>query len=276
MRGIHSNLIVTQTEDDATGESKPLFAFPVQICKAVENEEVRFDRAAPSGAKVQQVYRDTVTGELLETGDLIRGIRTGDSFQQIPDEQIKAIDEQLASKDIVVERSIDLSEVPFDRVTGSYYLQVPAKNGSAKYYRLLYESLNGRLKKQQPRALRVSFVSRTRQKLGVIYADPKAQCLVLLTLTFAEAVRKPDEQVLSHLNAEVSKEAIDKARAVIDALDNDEAGDWDAPVDQTIVRRRELVDAALAGEGIEAPTAPAEVDVNDEVESMLEASLAAV
>jgi non-homologous end joining protein Ku len=276
MRGTHSNLIVTQREDDATGELKPLFAFPVQICKAVESEEIRFDRAAPSGAKVQQVYRDTVTGEILESGDLIRGIRTGDSFQHIPEEQIKAIDEQLASKDIIVERTVNLDAVPFDRVTGSYYLQVPAKNGSAKHYRLLYEALNGRLKKDQPRALRVSFVSRTRQKLGVIYADTEAQCLVLVTLNYAAAVRGPDEQILSHLNAEVDKEVVDKARAVVDALDSDEAGDWDAPVDVTIARRRELVEAALAGEGIEAPVTPEAADANEEVESMLEASLAAV
>jgi non-homologous end joining protein Ku len=276
MRGIHSNLIVTQTTDDATGEAKPLFAFPVQICKAVDNKEVRFDRAAPSGAQVQQVYRDSVTGEILETGDLIRGIRTGDSFQQIADEQIKAIDEQLSSKEIVVDRTVELDEVPFERVTACYFLQVPAKNGSAKHYRLLYEALQGRTKKEGPRALQVSFVSRTRQKLGVIYADPKTQCLVLVTLTYAQALRQPDEQVLSHLSAEVTKEMVGKARSVVDALAEGDRGDFDTPVDETIARRQELVEAALAGEGIEAPVAAAPVDANAEVESMLEASLAAV
>ena len=99
---------------------------------------------------------------------------------------------------------------------------------------------------------------------------------MLLTLTYAAAVRQPDEQVLSHLNAEVSKEMVDKARSVVEALDSDDAGDWDTPVDETIERRRELVEAALAGEGIEAPAAPVSVDVDEEVESMLEASLEAV
>lgn len=276
MRGTHANLVVTTTTDEATGEETPLFAFPVQVCKATENQEVRFDRATPNGSEYSQVYRDKVTGEVFETGDLIQGVRTGDSFTEIPKESIKAIDEALSSKEIRVERSVDLDEVPFERVTGAYYLQVPAKDGAAKHYRLLYEALQGSKRPKTPaKALRVSYAARTRRKLAVIYADTTLGCLVLLTLTYAASVRSPDEQVLSHQQAEVEKETVGKTRKVIEGLDTDKAGGWDTPVDETIARRAELVEAALAGEGIEVPVA-AETPVSEGVEAALEASLAAL
>ncbi len=278
MRGIHSNLVVTTATDEATGTKRPLFAFPVQICKATDNKEVRLDTAAPSGAPVQQVYRDTVTGDLVERGDLIKGVRTGDSFAQIPTDQITAIDEALKSDEIIVERTVDLADVPFERVTDCYFLQVPAKGGAHKSYRLLYEALQGSTKKNPAKALRVKFTSRTRQKLGVVYADTQTKCLILVTLNFAASVRQPDEQVLSHLNVEVEKETVAKARSVIEGLDIEAAGDWDTPVDETIERRNELVEQALAGDGLEIPegeAAPVQAST-DQVEEMLEASLAAL
>lgn len=276
MRGQHANLVVTTTTDDATGEEKPLFAFPVQVCKATENNEVRFDRATPNGSEYQQVYRDKVTGEIFETGDLISGVRTGDSFTEIPKDRIKAIDDALSSKDIKVERTVDLDDVPFDRVTGCYFLQVPAKGGAHKSYRLLYEALQGTKRPKTPaKALRVTYAARSRRKLAVIYADTTTQCLVLVTLNYAAAVRQPDEQILSHLNVEVDKEMVGKARAVVETLDTDDAGDWDTPVDETIARRQELVEAALAGEGIEIEVTE-ETTVTEEVEAALEQSLAAI
>lgn len=277
MRGTHANLVVTTTTDDATGEDRPLFSFPVQVCKATENQEVRFDRATPNGSEYSQVYRDKVTGEIFETGDLIQGVRTGDSFTEIPKESIKAIDEALTSKEIRVERAVNLDDVPFERVTGAYYLQVPAKDGAAQHYRLLYEALQGTTRpKTAAKALRVSYAARTRRKLGVIYADTTLGCLVLVTLNYAAAVRDPDAQVLTHQNAEVKKETVKKVREVIEALDNDKAGDWDAPVDETIARRAELVEAALAGQGIEVPTPKETTSASEEVEAALEASLAAL
>jgi non-homologous end joining protein Ku len=276
VRGQHANLVVTTTTDDATGDEKPLFAFPVQVCKATENNEVRFDRATPNGSEYQQVYRDKVTGEIFETGDLIQGVRTGESFTEIPKERIKAIDEALSSKDIKVERTVDLDDVPFDRVTGAYFLQVPAKGGAHKSYRLLYESLLGTKRPKTPaKALRVTYAARSRRKLAVVYADTKAQCLVLVTLNYAATVRQPDEQILSHLNVEVDKEMVKKARTVVESLDSDEAGDWDTPTDETIAKRQELVEAALAGEGIEVEVAE-ETTVTEEVEAALEQSLAAL
>ena len=278
MRGLNTTLVVTTTTDDATGEEKPLFAFPVQVCKATsETSEPRFDRATPTGNEYKQVYRDTVTGEIYENGDLIQGVRAGETFHPIAKEQIDAINESVVAKEIRVERTVNLDDVPFERATGYHYLQVPAKNGAAKSFRLLYEALlGGSAKSKNPaKALRVSYAPRSRKKLGVVFADPTTKCLVLVTLTYGGAVRDPDEQVLTHLNAEVDKATVAKARAVVDSLDTDEAGDWDTPEDETLAKREELIAAAIAGEGIAVPDAPAVVtDEADAVEAALEASLA--
>ena len=219
-----------------------------------------------------------MTGEVYESGDLIQGVRAGDTFHPIAKEQIDAINESVVTKEIRVERTVNLDDVPFERATGYHYLQVPAKNGAAKSFRLLYEALlGGSAKSKKPaRALRVTYAPRSRKKLGVVYADPTTKCLVLVTLTYGASVREPDEQVLTHLNAEVEAETVAKARAVIDSLDTDEAGDWDTPEDETLTKREELIAAAIAGEGIVVPDTP-EAAVSDEadaVEAALEASLA--
>jgi non-homologous end joining protein Ku len=65
MRGDNYLLALTTTTDEVTGEIKPLFAFPVQVCKATEDKSVKFEVAAPSGAKREQKWLDPATGELL-------------------------------------------------------------------------------------------------------------------------------------------------------------------------------------------------------------------
>ena len=280
MRGLNTTLVVTTVTDEATGTEVPKFAFPVQVCKATsETSEPRFDRATPVGNEYSQVYRDAVTGEIYENGDLIQGVRAGESFHPIAKEQIDAINESVVTKEIRVERTVNLADVPFERATGYHYLQVPAKNGAAKPFRLLYEALlGGSAKSKTPaRALRVTYAPRSRKKLGVIFADPTTKCLVLVTLTYGASVREPDEQVLTHLNVEVDKGMVDKAREVIDSLDTDDAGDWDTPEDETLAKREELIAAAIAGEGIEVPDLPAAPIAADEdaaIEAALEASLA--
>lgn len=277
MRGLNTTLVVTTTTDDATGQERPLFAFPVQVCKATsETSEPRFDRATPTGNEYKQVYRDVVTGEIYENGDLIQGVRAGEVFHPIAKDQIDAINESIVDKEIRVERTVNLADVPFERANGYHFLQVPAKNGVAKFYRLLYEALlGGSAKSKNPaKALRVTYAPRTRKKLGVVYADPTTECLVLVTLTYGAAVREPDEQILSHLNAEVDKDQVAKAREVLERLDSDEAGDWNTPEDETIAKREELIAAAIAGEGIEVPDAPPVATEDAAVEALLEASLA--
>jgi non-homologous end joining protein Ku len=274
-----TQLTVTTVLDEATGTEIPKFAFPVQICKATGSVDVKFDRAAPSGAAYDTVYRDQATGEVVEYGDLVRGVRTGDSFAVIPDEQIEAIDEAVSMPDIRVERSLPLEDVPFDRVTGRYFLQSPAKGGLHKWYRLTQESLaaqpkKGNRKARPAMALQVKFTSRTRQKLGVVFADEERNCLVLLTLTFAADLRSPDEAVLAPTLVEVEDGEVEMARKVIEGLNGEV--DFDAPVDEAIEQKRDLIEKAAGGETIEVAAVPeADAVDSDDLKAVLQASMPA-
>lgn len=277
MKGTHSQLIVTTATDEATGDEKPLFAFPVQICKAIEDVDVTFERAAPSGAEYETCYRDTSTGDLCEYGDLVRGVRSGDSFSVIAAEMIKEIEAATKLPAITVIDTVPLASVPRVRGKAFSFLQVPVKGGAHKAYRATFEALGPKAKKgkapaREALALKVKFAGRTRQKFGVVFADEEVGCLVLQELLFGAEIRQPDEQVLSPQQVEVDEVMIGKVRAVLDGLRADEP-DFDTEVDEALAMRGELVEKALMGEAIPAPRAVAEVVEADEVLSALEASL---
>jgi non-homologous end joining protein Ku len=280
MKGTNNDLVITTSFDAATETDVPLLHFPVQICKATGSVDVKYDGAAPSGAEYETQYVDKATGEVFDYAERQRGVRVGDQFKPIPEEQIEAIEEATKLVDMRVERAVPYEDIPFERATGLYYLQVPAKSGAHKVYNLIYRALlpqKGKTKADKQRlALRVKFTARSRQKLGVVYADAEKGCLVLNTLTFAAEVREPDEAVLAHQVAQVEQPQVEKARKVVLTLMEVDAGDWDAPIDAAIDRKRELVEQAAAGEAIEVPvTATADAVQSDKVADVLEASLAA-
>lgn len=274
MRGDHSQLTVTTVIDDATGIERPLFAFPVQICKATGSVDVKLDRATPHLSEYETVYRDKVTGEIFENDQLVKGVRSGESFTTIPADQIEAIDQAVSMDEMRVLRAVPLEEVPFDRATGFYYLQAPAKGGAHKAYRLTYEALRrGKTKAKPAQSLLVKFTSRTRQKLGVIYADEDRECLAMVRLTFAAELREPDEAVLAPQAIEVEAKQVSIVRKVIADLAAEEV-DFDTPVDDAIELKRELVAQAAAGETVEVPPTPEAVVVApDEIEASLLQSL---
>lgn len=283
MRGFHSQLTITTAVDEATGSEKPLFAFPVQICKATSSDDVRFDRADPNGFEVEQVYRSKHDGTIYENGDLVRGVRTGDSFAVISADEIAAIDEIVSLDDIRVVRSLPLEEArafAFERVVGSYYLQAPPKGGAHAAYELTREALlpqppKGKAKGRPAMALQVMFSVRTRQKVGIVYADEQRECLAMVAVEFAANVREPDEAILAPAQqVEVDPKQVAMARKVIEGLASDEI-DLDTPVDEALPLKRELIAKAAAGEVIEAPaTEQAETAAAGELSALLEASLA--
>jgi non-homologous end joining protein Ku len=277
MRGTNSQFILTRTTDGKA----PLFAFPVKVCKATASPDVKFDRVTPDGGKAKAAYRDEVTGKIYETADLVRGINGPDGFVKIDPELIENIDERVAIEGIEVLTTVDLADVPTERVEGFYYLEAPAEAGSHKAYRLVYEALLPQAQKGQglrpkpPLSLLVRYTSRSRQKLAVIYSDADRQALVLLNLSFAESVREPDKAILAAQQVEVEAEQVAMTRKVIEGL-ADEAVTVDTPTDEAIVLKRELVEKATAGELEAEPVekADAPVPAEDGLDALLEASLA--
>lgn len=279
MKGDHALLAVTTTTDEVSGEVKPLFSFPIQICKAIEDKEPSFDIAAPSGAPRKQQYIDSGTGELVENEDCAHGVRVGDTFRAIASDALDQIRDATKITTLVVKGSLPLADVPFDRALGTYYVQSPPKGGSAKAYRLVYEALcevrKGKKVEREAKALVTKRTPRSRQVLCVIYPDQEHGCLMLAHLRFATQLKEPDEAVLAPQLAQVDEVQIDKARQVIDNLGDGRMA-IDTEVDDLLALRQELIEQALAGEDLVTPTPVADTAVTDNIEDALEASLALV
>jgi non-homologous end joining protein Ku len=278
VRGDNAVLAVTTTKDPMTGERKPLFAFPVQIVKAVETKEVKFDIAAPSGAARKQLYADSVTGEIIENADCLHGIRVGDAFKAIDEDAIAAINAATKIDTMIVSGTIDYNAIPFDRATDLFYIQSPAKGGSAKSYKLLYEALREVPKgaaKRPAKALVTKRTVRSKQQLLVIYADEDRQVLAATALRFAASVREPDELLLAPQIAQIEQAQIDMARTVLDGL-GDGADALARETDEAQALKADLIEQALAGETLDIPTPIAETSKTDDLSALLEQSLAAV
>jgi non-homologous end joining protein Ku len=279
MNGDHHLLAVTTTTDEVSNEVKPLFGFPVQICKATQDVDAKFDVAAPSGAPREQVYRDTATSEVHADDECPRGVRiSDDDFRVIPDEAITEAKGRKSNM-IVAEGSMPLADVDFTRAKARYFVQSPVQGGSAKSYRLVCEGLREVRKSKRvmrpARALTVKRTPRTNEQLGVIYYDETQMCLMFVALHFAGELRQPDEAVLAPQQAEVAQKQIDVVRQVIDALP-DGSEFLATTIDENVPVKRDLIEKALDGVKITAPTPVAATVETDNLEAALEASLAAL
>lgn len=284
MRGDNYLLAITTTTDEVTGDVKPLFALPIQICKGTEESKVKFDWAAPSGAPRAQVFVDSVTGEPVGPEDCTRGVRvTEDDFREIDAEEIAKIDAEEKITTIVAEGTEPLAglrEEYGDRITGRYFVQSPVKGGSAKAYRMVYESLRevrkGKKVLAPARAIIVRRTKRTKQALAFIYADETQGALVLCEMVFANQVREADEAVKQPVaTAQIEQTQIDKLRIVLDALGPGRPT-LDTAIDEAEARKVALIEAALNGDVIEPMPMPVAATVEmDNLAAALDASLAA-
>lgn len=269
-------LAVTTTVDEVTNDVKPLFAFPVDVVKATEDSKSPFEVAAPSGVKRVQQYVDPVTGEVVDDGDCPRGVFIGDEFKPIDPDALAQI--KAATK---IETMVNLGTTPLegirekygDRIVGRYFLQSPAKGGSAKAYKMTYDGLRGS-KKQPPLAIISKRTARSKQKLVFIYADETEGCLAMCELTFAAQVREPDAQVKQPVEtAEVTQQQIEMVRKVLEGS-GDGLNALDTEADEAVALEAELVEQAIAGEAVTAPTPIAKTAESDDLMAQLEASLA--
>lgn len=282
MRGTNYVLALTTTLDEISGERKPLFAFPIQVCKAIdEGKDVKFDIAAPSGAARETVSRDSATKKEVAAEEIQHGVRVGDTFYPISQEQIDGVKTATQIKTLVAEGSMPLSDFFAEygsTIQGRYYVQSPTKGGSHKAYRLTYESLlEVRKGKRVLRPAQVIVTKRTptsRQKNCAIYSDPTRGCLVLVDIAFADAVVEPDDAILAPQTAQVTAEQIEMARTVVDNLP-DARGFIASSKDEAIALKQALVDAAIMGETVAVPTPVSDTVQTDDLTSLLEASIKA-
>ena len=117
-----------------------LVSIPIKIFTATSPQKVRFNMLeAATKARVKQQYVSTVTGEVVERGDMIKGYEyVRGQFVTFESEELKALEaDRTGSIDIV--EFVPIDAVDHVQIEKSYYLG-PDKGGD-KAYQLLARAM---------------------------------------------------------------------------------------------------------------------------------------
>jgi DNA end-binding protein Ku len=204
--------------------------------------------------------RDVESDELVKGWEVSKG-----QFVMVEDADLEAIEQRDTSRSIDINRFVRLEEVDpvyFDR---TYFLVPAGAEAQRRPYVLLLEAM-----KQADVAALGRFVLAGKEKLALI--RPMGDALALETLFVHEDVKDHAEIDEAVSTAEVKGPELDLAKQIIASL----AGEFDPLELRSEYREslRELLEAKLAGQEIEAPAPDAPTPVVDLMEA-LRASVAA-
>jgi DNA end-binding protein Ku len=204
--------------------------------------------------------RDVESDELVKGWEVSKG-----QFVTVEDADLEAIEQRDTSRSIEISSFVRLEEVDpvyFDR---TYFLVPAGAEAQRRPYVLLLEAM----KDAQVAALG-RFVLAGKEKLCLI--RPKGDALALETLFVHEDVKDQAEIDEAVASAEVRAPELALARQIISSLE----GSFDPVALKSEYREslRELLEAKLAGQEIEAPAEAAPTPVVDLMEA-LRASVAA-
>jgi DNA end-binding protein Ku len=204
--------------------------------------------------------RDVESDELVKGWEVSKG-----QFVIVEDADLEAIEQRDTSRSIEIARFVQLEEVDpiwFDR---TYFLVPAGAEAARRPYVLLLEAM-----KDAGVAALGRFVLAGKEKLCLI--RPMGEALALETLFVHEDVKDHAEIDEAVAGSEVKGPELELAKQIIASLA--------APFDPADLRSeyreslRELLEAKLAGQEIEAPEEPAPTPVVDLMEA-LRASVAA-
>ncbi|HET7128474.1 MAG TPA: Ku protein [Gaiellaceae bacterium] len=204
--------------------------------------------------------RDVASDELVRGWEVAKG-----QFVMVEDADLEAIEQRDTSRSIEISRFVQLEEVDpiyFDR---TYFLVPAGAEAARRPYVLLHEAM-----KEAGVAALGRFVLAGKEKLCLI--RPMGDALALETLFVHDDVKDHAEIDSAVAAAEVRGPELELAKQIISSLA--------APFDPAELRSeyreslRELLEAKLAGQEIEAPAEPAPTPVVDLMEA-LRASVAA-
>jgi DNA end-binding protein Ku len=204
--------------------------------------------------------RDVESDELVKGWEVAKG-----QFLMVEDADLEAIENRDTSRSIEISRFVQLEEVDpiyFDR---TYFLVPAGAEAARRPYVLLHEAM-----KDAGVAALGRFVLAGKEKLCLI--RPMGDALALETLFVHDDVKDHAEIDSAVAASEVRGPELELAKQIIASLA--------APFDPAELRSeyreslRELLEAKLAGQEIEAPAEPAPTPVVDLMEA-LRASVAA-
>ena len=213
------------------------------MSKATKSDEKKLDRAGPSGEPLQQKLIDSKTGEIMENEeDILYGIKTSEGFRAIDKNYLAQIKEKTKLDCIDIVEFVPYQEVPFERVTGAYYLQSQHK-GNPKAMRHFVEALL-----MEDVAATGKWTARSRQKEVVIYPSNNG-VLLMNTISFANEWKSPDEEVMAHMKYDLDQDILQSAAKLIRAKTGTDT--IDTLEDEAIILTLDLVAKALEGKPID-------------------------
>lgn len=202
----------------------------------------------------------------LSKGDLHRGIRQADGVFIDLTSQLADIEQRTKLDTMEVVSTMDVGQVPRDRVLGSLY--VGSDSAEAPHVlRVTMEAM-----RRIRRVLVVAWTVKSRQSLGVVTAR-RDGAIVVLKLAWAEDVREPGERQTAHLRATAYEVEVDAMAELLGAMSETKAEGLDTMRDAARELREELDAKAEAGELAEYEFAPApQTPVSSELADMLRES----
>ncbi len=228
-----------------------MVSIPTKLYTACSSEQARFSMITPNGNKVKQQYIDTVTGDVVEQKDCLKGFEhTKGQFVTFTVEEIKSLEAERTNLIDIVE-FVPASSVDLVAVEKSYYLG-PDKGGD-KPYLLLSAVMCDK---------KVFAVGRwsARGKEQLVLIRPYGNGgLILHQLYYSNEVRSFSEIEDSFAKFSLSDREKDMAGALVEQL-SAESFDSSQYKDEYVHRINAAVQQKLSGQSITivaaAPRAP--------------------
>lgn len=230
------------------------FSIPVAVKAITTKGDVTFDRACKDGSPVKRLEVNATTGEVVTAADLIRGVRDGDVFHEIPAAEIDKINAQTKIDSLEILEFVPLDELPRSRITGGYFL-APVKGQSPRALRLLLDAMKPVLgpRGKEIRGARAGvfkLMPRSLQHLAVVY--PEGDGLLIATLTWAADADQIHEATSALAEIETDDRHLAAARELVD-LFSGPIEVIDSLTDDVRELRAELIAKAARGEALPVP-----------------------
>ena len=242
-----------ETEQEAPRGAEPIEESVAAMPADRPREETGAAMPAEPGDDTEVPWEEVVRGYEIEPGRVVTV--TPEELDSIAPER---------SRQVEVERFVDLSDIDPVYFEKSYYVVPQAGRGTERPYWLLFRAMEAEGKVAVGR-----FVMRTKEYLAAI--RPAEHVLMLETVFYADEVRDPKE-VWFPLVEEPSERELSVARHLVEALD----GEWE-PARHRDRYRDQLLDLlhSKAEDALVLPQ-PDEVPATDTVTDLMKALEASV
>lgn len=208
-----------------------LTTIAVQMVPQTKTDDIAFNLVSPDGKPVKQVYR-TDDGSFEGT---IASCERAYEGTIIPKDDLKAIEDATKLRDLDIQEFVSVKDVPFERATGTWYVQANPKAGLASL-RVLTALVKAMAKKKV--AAVTKWTPRKRQTLLVLHVQDGL--LMATALAFTADIQQPDEAVEAVKTYRVENRDVAIAEQLIDMAQGDGRVLNEAK-DEAVEQRKNLV-----------------------------------